>query len=316
MRNALCYDSIILGDDVALQQQGLVTEFLLYLEVEKNYSPKTFQAYHHDTLQFLDFINSNLVLIEEITFSTMRHFLGELQSAGYSRSTVVRKLSAVRTFLRFLYREKILKSNNFEIVSTPRQKKTLPYFLYLDEMLTLLETPDKKTALGSRDKAILELLYATGIRVSELVGLNLDDFNPENSLLLVLGKGSKERLLPCGRFAEESLEEYLDFSRVQLIKKNAHKEDSAFFLNRFGNRITDRSVRRIVNKYVIKAGIKQKVSPHMIRHSFATHLMDKGADIRCVQELLGHVNVSSTQIYTHVSKERLKTVYNQTHPRA
>ncbi len=299
-----------------MQQHELVTEFLLYLEIEKNYSTKTFQAYHHDTLQFLDFINSSQIAIEDTTFSTMRHFLGELQSTGYSRATVVRKLSAVRTFLRFLYREKVLNNNNFEIVSTPRQKKTLPYFLYSDEMVALLAMPDRKTTLGCRDKAILELLYATGIRVSELVGLNLDGFDSENSSLLVLGKGSKERLLPCGRFAKESLEDYLNFARVQLIKKNSNKEDSAFFLNRFGNRITDRSVRRIVNKYVIKAGIKQKVSPHMIRHSFATHLMDRGADIRCVQELLGHVNVSSTQIYTHVSKERLKAVYNQTHPRA
>ncbi len=299
-----------------MQQHKLVTEFLLYLEVEKNYSPKTLQAYHQDTLQFLDFINSDHVVLEEITFFTMRHFLGELQSAGYSRSTVVRKLSAVRTFLRFLYREKILNSNNFEIVSTPRLKKTLPYFLYTDEMVLLLSQPDNKTILGCRDKAMLELLYATGIRVSELVGLNLDGFDAGNSSLLVLGKGSKERLLPCGRFAKESLEDYLSFARVQLIKKSANKENSAFFLNRFGNRITDRSVRRIVNKYVIKAEIKQKVSPHMIRHSFATHLMNRGADIRCVQELLGHVNVSSTQIYTHVTKERLKAVYNQTHPRA
>ncbi len=298
--------------------QQLCTGFLEYLEIEKNYSRKTLVAYHQDILQFLCFLKYNAVEIEKIDYLSLRYFLAHLKSEGLSGSTISRKLSAIRTFLKFLYREKKIANNSFNVVSTPRQGKNLPHFLYLNEILSLLAMPMADTILGNRDKAILELLYATGIRVSELVSLNLNNIDFDSKLLLVYGKGSKERLVPFGTFAADGLKNYITTSREQLIRKRRDKDSNnpALFLNRFGNRLTDRSIRRLIGKYVLKAGIHHKISPHAIRHTFATHLINRGADLRSVQELLGHVNVSSTQIYTHISKERLKDVYNDSHPRA
>lgn len=294
------------------------TFFLTYLEVGKNYSAKTIAAYKNDIDQFIDFLEHHNRGLVDIDYLTLRHYLAALNSDGYRRTTISRKLSAIRTFLRYLHREKILNSSTFCVVSTPRQGKRLPHFLYFDEMLTLLSMPLGDNPLGVRDRAMLELLYATGIRVGELVALNMESINFEDRLLLVFGKGSKERIVPFGTFAAKSLQEYVTIARPELLalRKDADQRFKALFLNRFGGRLSDRSVRRILDGYVEKAGLTQKISPHAIRHSFATHLINAGADLRSVQELLGHVNVSSTQIYTHISKERLKKIYDQAHPRA
>jgi integrase/recombinase XerC len=294
------------------------TIFLKYLEVEKNYSPKTIAAYKNDINQFIDFLEHHNRGLVDIDYLTLRHYLAALGSDGFRRATISRKLSAIRTFLRYLHREKILNSSTFCVVSTPRQGKRLPHFLYFDEMLTLLSMPLGDNPLGLRDRAMLELLYATGIRVGELVGLDVGSIDFAAGLLLVYGKGAKERLVPFGTFAANSLQEYLQAARPELLalRKDGDTHFKALFLNRFGGRLSDRSVRRILDAYVEKTGMTKKISPHAIRHSFATHLINAGADLRSVQELLGHVNVSSTQIYTHISKERLKNVYDKAHPRA
>ncbi len=294
------------------------TQYLSYLEVERNYSAKTIVAYDCDIQQFIDFLAHHQRSLEDIDYLTLRYYLAALKADGFHRVTVSRKLSAIRTFLRYLHREKILNSSNFSVVSTPRQSKRLPHFLYFKEMLTLLSVPSGANPLGVRDRAILELLYATGIRVGELVALETGSVDLKERLLLVYGKGAKERLVPFGSFAAISLEDYLQGARHELIslRKDGNTGFKALFINRFGGRLSDRSVRRTLDKYVQKAGLQQKISPHAMRHSFATHLLNAGADLRSVQELLGHVNISSTQIYTHVSKERLKEVYENAHPRA
>ena len=292
--------------------------FLKYLEIEKNYSAKTIAAYDKDIGQFLDFLQHHKRALSDTDYLTLRHYLAALHADGLRRVTIGRKLSALRTFLRYLHREKILTTNTFSVVSTPRQGKRLPHFLYFSEMLALLSAPSGDSPLVARDRALLELLYATGIRVGELVALKTGSIDFDGRLLLVYGKGGKERLAPFGNFAAQSLKAYLEGGRRELLacRKDADPDFPALFLNRFGGRLSDRSVRRILDKYVHKAGLTHKISPHVLRHSFATHLLNAGADLRSVQELLGHGNVSSTQIYTHVSRERLKEVYRQAHPRA
>ncbi len=295
-----------------------LAEFLKYLRVEKNYSEKTVTAYEGDLRRFLDFLRYHKRELADIDYLTLRYYLAELHAEGLRRVSISRKLSAIRTFLRYLHREKILLTNTFSVVSTPRQGKKLPHFLYFPEMLALLSAPTGDSPLAARDRALLELLYATGIRVGELTALTPDSVDPENRLLLVFGKGGKERLVPFGSFAGESLGAYMEGARCELLRrrKDADPDFPALFLNRFGGRLSERSVRRILDKHVHRAGLAHKISPHVLRHSFATHLLDAGADLRSVQELLGHASVSSTQIYTHVSRERLRQVYNKAHPRA
>jgi integrase/recombinase XerC len=247
----------------------------------------------------------------------IRHFLARMKYKDYGRRTVARKLSAIRTFLRFLKREGQLTDTSWSAVSTPRLGKKLPKFLYFNEMLRLLAAPDTGTPAGLRDVAMLEVLYASGIRVSELVGLELDDIDLDRGEGIVLGKGAKERLVPLGKFACRSVSAYLDHSRPALLRRNSQGEqERALWLNKYGTRLTDRGVRRVVEKYVKQASLTSGISPHSIRHSFATHLLNNGADLRVVQELLGHVNISTTQIYTHITRDRLKEVYNGAHPRA
>jgi integrase/recombinase XerC len=233
----------------------------------------------------------------------------------YSRKTIARKLSGLRSFYRYLLREKMVENNPVKAVTTPKLPKALPKVLYQEEMLALLNQPDLNSPLGMRDRAILELLYASGMRVSELVGLTVDSLDLTVGVALVFGKGAKERYVPIGKSAISSLTQYLLEVRPKLLSKN-QDEHNLLFLNARGGPLTDRSVRRIVDKYVNAAAISLKASPHTFRHSFATHLLDGGADLRSVQELLGHVNISTTQIYTHVSKERLRETYYNSHPRA
>ncbi|HWJ03498.1 MAG TPA: tyrosine recombinase, partial [Verrucomicrobiae bacterium] len=236
---------------------------------------------------------------------------GTLSEAGLRRTSIARKLAALRTFCKYLCRELVLDQNPVTRVSSPKLSKTLPHFMYQDEVALLLEMPDVSTFQGLRDRAILEILYASGLRVSELANLDVLDLELDLNLVKVFGKGSRERIVPLGSYAKSALQAYLA-ARMNFNPKPGEK---ALFLNRFGTRLTARSVRRVVETCVNAAALKGKISPHTLRHSFATHLLDRGADLRSVQELLGHIKLSSTQIYTHVTKERLKEVYQKFHPR-
>ncbi|MGI6357526.1 MAG: tyrosine recombinase XerC [Bacillota bacterium] len=287
-------------------------QFLRFQRVEKNASVHTITNYRRDILQLMQFLNNDRLTVTDIDRSMLRQYLAHLQHGGYARSSIARKLSSLRSFFGFLVAEGVCPDNPLQHLSTPKQKRALPEFLYPRECSSLLEAPDDSD-LGKRDRAILELLYATGMRVSELVGLNLYDVDHGQGYVRVFGKGAKERIVPVGRLACAALDDYVAHSRPKLAQGT---NEQALFLNRLGGRLTDRSVRRMVDKYVTLAALDQDVSPHTLRHTFATHLLDNGADLRSVQELLGHSSVSTTQIYTHVTKERLKTVYNQAHPRA
>lgn len=296
-----------------------VDGFLNHLRVEKNASGMTIVSYRTDLAQFFEFLadlNSlprELVSRELFNHKTVRDYLAYLQNNGFSRSTMARKLATLRSFVRYLCREEVLEGNPIAAVATPKQEKRLPRFLYPKEIETLLEAPDTNRTSGLRDQAILELLYATGIRVSELVSLNLNNVDTKNGYIKVIGKGDKERIIPMGKKACFAVDKYLTV-RNKTIKKDPQLE-RAVFLNKFGQRLTARSVRNIINKYVQQVALNQKVSPHTLRHTFATHLLNGGADLRSVQELLGHVKLSTTQIYTHVTKERIKTVHDKNHPR-
>jgi len=248
--------------------------------------------------------------IEDVDHLTLRKFLAHLRSKQYAKRTMARKLAAIRSFFKFLHREGYLKANPTSSVFTPKLDKKLPHFLDTSSVVKLIESPDIKDALGLRDRAIMETLYGSGIRVSELVGLNVDRIDFLSGVLKVMGKGRKERLAPIGEKALGIIRNYLD------KRPTAKGDRHAVFLNKSGTRLRDRSVRRIINKYIRCTSIKEKVSPHTLRHSFATHLLDRGADLRSVQELLGHMNLSTTQIYTHITPERLKTAYDKAHPRA
>lgn len=293
--------------------------FLHYLMVEKNASPHTLRGYQQDLFQGLDFFARKLdkpdyrITPGDIDRSLLRAFLAELQSQGFSRSTVARKLAAWRSFLRYLAREGALDNNPASLVSAPKGERRLPKFLYADQCRALVEAPPLNNPLGCRDRALLETLYATGIRVSELVALNLEDVNLDSALVKVTGKGAKERVVFLGSFAVRALREYLATGRPVLATKSSGE---ALFLNCWGGRLSARGVRKIMDKYVNQLSLNLKVSPHVLRHSFATHLLDRGADLRAVQELLGHVRLSTTQVYTHVTREKLKEVYRRAHPRA
>ena len=287
-----------------------VDKFLNYLKIEKNMSTHTVINYSVDLRDFGKFLGEAAEL-EKIDYLTLRKLLASLKEKNYSKRTVARKLACLRSFFKFLYREDHIKSNPITGLSTPKLDKKLPVFLDEGEIIKLLEAPNEKEASGLRDRAILETLYSSGLRISELVGLSLDNVDFIGGVLKVFGKGRKERLAPIGDKALKAIRAYLE------RRGNSRSSDKkAVFLNKSGTRLTDRSVRRIVEKYIRLTSLKQSISPHTLRHSFATHLLNRGADLRSVQELLGHMNLSTTQIYTHVSAERLKNVYDKAHPRA
>jgi integrase/recombinase XerC len=248
----------------------------------------------------------------------VRKYLGRMHQRQLARTTVARKRSALRSFFKFLCREEILKTNPMVYIAAPKLEKKLPGFLYLDDIRVLVEAPDTSVSAGQRDRAIMETLYAAGIRVSELVGLNTGDVDLGIGYIRVMGKGARERIVPIGSFAIKAIRSYQENGRKLLTEKGSNPAggETALFVNKYGERLSARSIRNIINKYVKEISISQKVSPHTIRHSFATHLLDAGADLRSVQELLGHVKMSTTQIYTHVTKEHLKSVYDKSHPRA
>lgn len=282
-----------------------IDKFIRYLEVEKNYSPHTILNYRLDLEDFIKFLGESA--LEKVDYLFLRKYLAALKEKNLSSRSVGRRLSALRSFFKFLVREGYLKTNPITSLSSPKQEKHLPEFLTEEEVVRLIETTLAKDERGLRDRAILETFYSTGIRISELVALSSDTVDFISGTIKVMGKGKKERIVPIGDEAVRAIRKYLE---------NRPRNSEAIFLNKNGKRIGVRGVRGIVNKYIHLAGIKHGVSAHTLRHSFATHLLNRGADLRSVQELLGHANLSTTQIYTHITTERLKGVYDKAHPRA
>ena len=305
----------------------LRTQFLDHLHYERNVSAHTLRNYESDLEQFLDYLSPPEQKangkkraepnIKEIDHIAIREWLARLHSDHKKKSSIARKLAALRTFFQFLVREGVVESNPAKLVATPRKEKKLPVHLSVEDAIRFIETPDPDTDFGRRDRAILELLYATGVRVSELVQLDLRDIDFNNKLLRVFGKRRKERIVPFGDPAAKALREYLSVREKFLRNAPVTKRDAQpLILNYQGTRMTARSVGRLVEKYIKMCAGIHNISPHALRHSFATHLLDSGADLRDIQALLGHARLSTTQVYTHVSMEKLIEVYDRAHPKA
>ena len=291
--------------------QQYIDKFTRYLEIEKNSSTHTVTNYKVDLRGFMDFLGGND--ISNIDYLLLRRYLAHLKSVQYDKRSVARKLACLRSFFKFLCRDGYLKTNPAAGLSTPKLDKKLPFFLDVNQTSRVLDMPvDNSDAASLRDKAILELLYSTGIRVGELVGLSINDVDFIGGVTKVKGKGKKERMIPVGDTALRAIKKYLDRRSSNELMRNK----PALFLNKNGGRLSSGAVRQIVDKCIHTASLREKISPHTLRHSFATHLLDRGADLRSVQELLGHANLSTTQIYTHITTDRLKAVYDKAHPRA
>ncbi|OGP55151.1 MAG: hypothetical protein A2Y65_11150 [Deltaproteobacteria bacterium RBG_13_52_11] len=294
-----------------------IDQFIDYLTLERGASPNTCRAYRKDLELFAAFLREKGLPIDvaKIDYLTIRLYLGHLyQGKWIKRTSVVRKLATLRTFFRYLKREGIVEKNPAKMVATPKGGKDLPHALTVDEVFRFLDAPDVSGPLGCRDRAILEFLYSSGLRVGELTALNLHDLDLAGGMVRVMGKGRKERLVPIGSKAIEALRSYL--ARRGELMEQGKSAPQYLFLNRRGGRLTPRSVGRMITKYRLQRGIVRETTPHTFRHSFATHLLDAGADLRGIQELLGHASLSTTQQYTHVSSAKLMEVYDRTHPRA
>lgn len=290
--------------------------FRTYILVEKNFSKHTAKAYCSDILDFLLWIGDTDV--GEVTLAKVREYLHFIQKFNYKKNTIARKIASLRTFYKFLYREKRSDSNPAMSLNAPKRAKSLPKFLTPFEVEQILNNINIETPAGFRNKAILELLWATGMRVSELSGLNFEDLNLEENEIRVFGKGAKERIILVTDRAKSFLERYIKTARPIIAKGYtvSKNEDSPVFINSTGFRLQTQSIRKAINEVVDKIQLPKHVTPHVFRHSFATHLIENGADLRVVQELLGHASISNTQIYTHISSQHLKEVYNEAHPRA
>ena len=302
-----------------------IDDFFRHLRYERNVSPHTLRNYTSDLYQFLDFIappkedgSRDEVPVEQMDNLTIREWMSHLNSENKKKTSIARKLASLRTFFQFLVREGVLEMNPAKLVNTPRIERKLPTHLSMEDIVRFIETPDLNTDLGKRDRAILEFLYATGMRVSELVNLNLRDIDYKEKLVRVMGKRKKQRILPFGDPALQALMYYLNEARHELLQNSPphERDENAVFLNYQGTRISERSVGRMVDKYIKECPDIKNISPHSLRHSFATHLLDSGADLRDIQELLGHARLSTTQIYTQVSIKRLQQVHAATHPAA
>lgn len=295
----------------------LLADYLRHLALERHASAHTVKSYREDLTQAVEFFQTQLpgpsLAPSRLTTRVLRSYLAWLSEQGYARSTVARRLAAVRSWLRYLCRQGTLPRNPADGLRGPRQEKRLPHFLAANDVTKLVAAP-APTQLGARDRAILETLYSAGLRVSELVGLDLDDMDLDGGVVTVRGKGKKERLALIGRQAVEAIRAWLDERTALLAATN--RPAAALFLNRFGRRLTTRSVARMLEKYLAQTGLDRRTSPHTLRHTFATHLLDAGADIRSVQELLGHRSLGTTQVYTHVTTNRLHDSYRAAHPRA
>nr|WP_091772071.1 tyrosine recombinase XerC [Piscibacillus halophilus] len=293
-----------------------VEAFQDFLKIEKNASPLTVKHYIDDVNQFLVFLDHEVIHeFEQVTHTTIRVFLTELYKQNLSRRSVSRKLSSLRTFYNFLEHEGIVTHNPFQQVTMPKSQKKLPEFFYEEELVKLFEVEDLRTPIGQRNQAILEVFYATGIRVSELVKIQKNDIDFSINTILIHGKGNKERYVPFGSFAQHALETFLNEGRQELLKKSNDATDKVFLNNR-GKPITERGVRYVLNEMIKRASLTSTIHPHKLRHTFATHLLNEGADLRTVQEMLGHESLSSTQVYTHVTKDYLQKVYKNAHPRS
>ncbi len=296
---------------------GEITQFLRYLQAERNASELTIKSYREDLIDLANYLKEQLGADKQpgdITPRDLRGYLSALHEAGYARTSISRKLASLRSFYRFAQRREITDTNPAKPLRNPRGQRKLPHFLTSDEILKLLNAPSKRDTQGMRDLAILETMYSAGLRVSEVVGLNCGDLDLEEGVARVRGKGRKERMSPVGRYAAQALNDYLP---KRILAANEPKgREAPVFVNRFGNRLTTRSVARMLEKYLKLTGLDLRTTPHTLRHSFATHLLDRGADIRSVQELLGHKSLVTTQIYTHLSTANLREVYNRAHPRA
>ncbi len=294
--------------------ERLLKEFIYFLSVEKGLASNTLESYQRDMKKFFLFLQGkNINNINNITRTDLTDFLLKQKEKGLAPTTLNRNLASIRSFYQFLLKEQIITENPSLDLQTPKTEKKLPRVLSFSEIEILLEQPETKNAIGLRDKAMLELLYATGIRVSELVSLNINEVNFKMGFIKCTGKGNKERMIPLGSVAIRSIQEYLKNSRPRILKQ---KEDKALFVNQQGSRLTRQGFWKILKKYALKAGIQMDITPHTLRHSFATHLLENGADLRSVQEMLGHADIATTQIYTHVARRKIKEIYDQTHPRA
>lgn len=294
-----------------------VRRFGTHIEIERNLSDHTKRNYLSDLYQFREFLeNEGVQTLDAVDHVVIRAFLASLYRKRVKKVTISRKVASIKAFFKYLFREGHVSPNPAEMIQAPKSEKYLPAFLSVDEIFDLLGVAFKKDALGRRDRAILELFYSAGMRVSELVGLNMPDVDMAQGLVKIRGKGKKERIVPVGQPALDAIEVYLEKRRELVKKRHEDHQDACLFVNRFGARLTDRSVRRILDKYILMSGIRKKVSPHVLRHTFATHLMDAGADLRVIQEMLGHESLSTTQKYTSVSVSRLIDVYDKSHPRA
>ncbi len=288
-----------------------IRDFACYLETERNVSPHTLQAYRSDLAQLLSFVQQEKgaeASAGEVDHLLLRRYLARLSKLA-KKSSIGRKLAAIRSFFRFLLRRGTISSNPAELIATPKKEQRLPFHLDIDQTTSLMESPDTEQKYALRDRAILELLYSSGLRVSELTGLNVGELDLSGGLVRVMGKGGKERIVPVGRRAAEALQHYLE-QRGDIGPK------AALFLNTRAGRINRRSVARIIDLHVLRIAAFKRISPHTLRHTFATHMLEGGADLRAIQELLGHASLSTTQKYTHVSIDRLMEVYDKAHPKA
>lgn len=287
-------------------------EFIEYLKIIKNYSDNTIRNYEIDLDEYKVFLDHKQITNYQVDQKIIRQYIEYLNKQKYETTTISRRISALKSFYKFLYKKNYINSNPMTLIKNPKKEKKLPKFLYINEIEELLKKTDN-TVQGIRDHLIIELLYSTGIRVSELVNIKIKDINFINKTIKIKGKGSKERIVLYGKICANIINDYLNKSRNN-IKNSSNNE--YLILNLKGNKLTDRSVRNIINKYMQKTSIQKQISPHTLRHTFATHLLDNGADLKAVQELLGHSDLGTTQIYTHISNERLRDVYLKTHPRS
>ncbi len=292
----------------------LLDSFLSFLVVEKGLSENTLESYGRDLKKFLLFIESRgITSAREIRYSDILDFLTHSREEGLTATTIVRSMVSVKQFFKYLLSEKVLSEDPTAHIKTPKMKKAIPGVISLDDVESILGAPDESTPEGLRDAAMLEILYATGIRVSELIGLKLNDVNFELGFVVVYGKGSKERVVPIGDKSKDKLLLYLRDSRPALLKG---RESKALFVTRRGAGMTRQGFWKIIKAQARRAGVTKKISPHTLRHSFATHLLERGADLRTIQIMLGHSDISTTQIYTHVESERLKEIHKKYHPRS
>ncbi|WP_254388627.1 site-specific tyrosine recombinase XerD [Thermanaeromonas sp. C210] len=294
--------------------QQLLDDFLYYLAVERGLAENTLASYHSDLEQYFNYLaEAKVTSLEDAGRGLIVAYLVRLQQQGRSPATICRHLAALRSFYQFLVREGVLASDPTATMESPRQARKLPRVLTVEEVELLLNQPRTKTPAGLRDKAMLELLYASGLRVSELVSLNVDQVNLQEAYVRCVGKGARERVVPIGPVACFYLKAYLEHGRGRLLKG---RKETALFINQQGKRLSRQGCWKIIKAYARAAGLPRNITPHTLRHSFATHLLENGADLRSVQELLGHADISTTQIYTHLTQKKIREIYNHTHPRA